>query len=303
MSKDSNTIPRSNPLFAFLKSRPFWVDILTVIAGLLVMTVLIIVGYTYYHNTNSILELSDDLISQVTETVIEKTTNYMEPASTMAKMSARIAAKGALSVTDNEKLESYAIEVLKSYPQLAMFNIGDEEGNFLMPKKQSDGTVDTKIIRRTATSKTTIWKRRDLSGQIKIESLTDDTYDPRVRPWYKAAKKLRKNYWTDMYILFTDQKPGITAAYPVVDSKGMFFGVFSLDIELDELSNFLKTLKIGKTGVAFIINSKNEIVAYPDDISRIIKKEGKKLRPVHIDELGEDWISASFSEYQKNRGQ
>jgi hypothetical protein len=46
--------------------------------------------------------------------------------------------------------------------------------------------------------------------------------------------------------------------------------VFGLDVELKELSRFLKTLRIGKNGVGFIVNHKDELVAYPD-FSQVVK--------------------------------
>ena len=43
-------------------------------------------------------------------------------------------------------LETYSIVVLQAYPQLAMFNMADERGNFLMPKKMPDGSKDNRRI-------------------------------------------------------------------------------------------------------------------------------------------------------------
>lgn len=247
------------------------------------------------------LRLSDDLIEMASDAVIDKTIDYLEPASIMVEMSSRFAERSSISLSDNDELEAYAIEVIKSYPQLAMFNIADERGNFLMPKKLPDGTIATKIINRDVDPPTVTWKYRDASGKvIKTEKSTNVKYDARVRPWYQSAKKLRGVYWSDIYIMFTDRKPGITAACPVFDGSGNFWGVFGLDIELSEISAFLSRLKIGNTGLAFIINHKNEIVAYPD-ITRIVKKDKDEFRPVNLKELDVEWGEAFFQGYTKRK--
>jgi adenylate cyclase len=196
---------------------------------------------------------------------------------------------GILSVIDAELLESYGIHVLKAFPQLAMANIGDESGNFMMPKKFPEGKMGTKFIDRGTDPPTVIWKYRDQSGNVEnIETSTDVKYDPRSRPWYKGAKESGDAYWTDVYIFFSDQTPGITTAYPLVSRNGEFLGVFSLDLALAEISTFLKGLKIGKTGVAYIINQKDELIAYPE-AERIVKKIASfKITDQTIENLGKE---------------
>ena len=69
-----------------------------------------------------------------------------------------------------------------------------------------------------------------------------------------------------------------------------------MDIELDEISNFLKTQKIGKSGIELIINHKSEIVAYPE-LSSLIREENGVLRPVRVEELGVEPLSAAYREH------
>jgi adenylate cyclase len=283
---------------SFLKSRSLQINILIAFVNLLVVTVLFIVIYTYYSNTNTILKLSDDLIRQITETIIEKTTQYLMPASILVEISSRIAEKQTFSSPDIVQFESYTIGALAFYNHPSIY-MGDERGNFLGLRKFSDGTIHTQVIDRTVTPTTETVEHRDQVGNVtKVDVSMDVQFDPRVRPWYKGAKETRKQYWTDMYIFFASQKPGITASYPVIDKNGQFVGAFGMDIELEEVSNFLQTQKIGESGITFIVNGKNEIVAYPD-LSRIVKKEGEGFRPTYINELGVDWIIDAFHEYEK----
>jgi adenylate cyclase len=243
--------------------------------------------------------MADNLISQVTIATIEKATNYLTPLSRTVELSANISKAGALSLTDNRRLEGYTLEVLKSYPQTSMFYLGDEHGNFLLARRLADGTIATNMVNRKTSPPTEIWKYRDTSFNIvKAVKSTAVKYDPRIRRWYEGAKKSKSLYWTDLYIFFHGGKAGISAAFPVTSPNGKFFGVFGLDIDLDEISHFLKNLKIGRTGVAFIFNHKNEVVAYPD-ISRIVKEENGELRPVYVEELGIPSITASFRECQQ----
>ena len=77
-------------------------------------------------------------------------------------------------------------------------------------------------------------------------------------------------------------------------------GVIGCDIELVKLSHFLQSLKIGKSGLIFIMNEKQELVAYPDP-SQIIADPGETglLRPFRVDSLDNRSIVAAFQEYHK----
>ncbi len=289
---------RTALLGSWLRNRSIRITIMMVFVGLLLLTAVPIVWYMHARNTDALLELADELMTHLSESIIEKTTSYLAPASVMAEMSADLANVDQFSLTEAPGLETTAVAVLHAYPQLAMFNMGDEHGNFLMPKKMPDGSIATKIILRDAQPPAVIWKYRDLQGNVvRTETDSKIDYDPRQRPWYQGAKETHGHYWTDMYILFTDQVPGITTSYPVVDRQGRTVAVFGLDIELGSMSAFLQTLKVGSNGVAFIFNEASEVVAYPET-SQLVRAEGDTLRPALIHEIGDPRVTHCMENYR-----
>lgn len=288
---------------SFFKSRPIQVDILTAFTGLLVITVLVIVLYGYHRNSKVVLEISEGIIHEVRELVIKEATLFLRPVASMVRLSSTLASGFNFPLPENETFETYAITVMKEFPQIEMFNMADEKGNFMMLKRMPDGTIATKVINRNRTPETAMWKYRNLLDEvIKTEKVDDVDYDPRNRPWYKGAKKQGETYWTDLYIFYTDKVPGITASHPVITDDGRFLGVFGLDIELGRLSDFLKRLRIGKNGIAFIMSGKGEVIAYPG-VSHIVTNQERRLRSAHVEELGINWISAFYKEYKKSHAE
>lgn len=83
-----------------------------------------------------------------------------------------------------------------------------------------------------------------------------------------------------------------------MDSQRRVAGVIGYDIELVKLSTFLQSLKIGKHGLAFIINDKKELVAYPDP-TKVIDNQGETgtLRLVRVGALDNASIVAAYREY------
>jgi adenylate cyclase len=284
-TRETNSDRQFEPLW--LRSRSIRLTIMAGFAGLLLLTALPIISYMHSRNRAALLEFAEELMAHVSDTIIERTSNYLEPAAVMAEMGAHLAEEESFSLTETGWLEPFAIAVLEAHPQLAMFNLADERGNFLMPKKMPDGTIATKIIDREANPPTVTWVYRDREGQvIRRETSTQVDYDPRVRPWYIGAKESGNVFWTDMYILFTDQTPGITTSYPLRDENGRIVGVFGLDIELGAMSRFLKTLRVGRNGVAFVFNEKGEVVAY-HDADRLVRQQDGKSVPALVHELGD----------------
>ncbi|MCP4021749.1 MAG: HAMP domain-containing protein [Desulfobacteraceae bacterium] len=90
------------------------------------------------------------------------------------------------------------------------------------------------------------------------------TFDPRVRPWYQGAISSKRSHWTDVYLFASTQKPGMTVSVPIYDKKNQLKGVCGIDIDISALSRFLRGIKIGEQGLAYIFENKNgRVIAHP----------------------------------------
>lgn len=88
-------------------------------------------------------------------------------------------------------------------------------------------------------------------------------FDPRERAWYKlAAQGNGKIAITDTYAS-TDGEPLLTITKAVKDSRGELLGCLGLDISLSELTEFINTIKIGKTGYCMLVQNDGMILADP----------------------------------------
>lgn len=295
---------RKKPRSSLISSKPLWLEIFFVFGTLLVITVVLIAWNSFEYNEEVILEMSNEIIRQVSDIVIEKTSNYMKPAASLSQLTSILVMQhedNGVELPYCRWLEEYALRAIEFYPQLSMFNFADEKGNFLMLKKLPDGNIATKIIDHNSQPPLVLWKFRDSDHNVVLTQpsrIVD--FDPRTRPWYIGAKSTLKSYWSDLYAFFTDKKIGMAASHPVFDKAGNFRGVYSIDIEMNRISDFLNNLKIGNSGVAFIVNRKNQLVAFPEK-GRIVTKEGEEYRPTRVDELEQLWIKDSFKYRNKEK--
>ena len=265
---------------------------------LMVATILSITAYGYYVNRRETLGLSDDLLKALDHRIATQVHDYLFPASEMVKLAADIVQDPAFGIEKSSEIEALAIQILHTYPQLTAFSIAGTKGDFIMPKKMADGSIHIKNIEISEAGRRVTWTRRDPQGMIiKVEETPDDTYDPRVRPWYVGAAKDKGLHWTDIYIFFTDQSPGVTASMPVFDQDKKLLGVLGVDIKLAEVSAFLAGLTIGRSGQAMVIDKQGRLVAYPE-IDRMLKEVEGKLQPVMLNELGDPVLDRAYNRFQ-----
>jgi signal transduction histidine kinase len=86
-------------------------------------------------------------------------------------------------------------------------------------------------------------------------------YDARTRPWFQTAVKVNSAVWSDIYASIGLPQLIVSAVLPVYDEAGNLLGVTGVDFSLDDISQFLESIEIGKTGQAFVMDSDGLLVA------------------------------------------
>lgn len=130
---------RSKPTHLRMTLRTTILSLLVLIIGAL--SAVLIVTASHYSTTNA-KDLSGKLMDRISQHVVERTHQYLQPAATAAGLSRDLARDNVVRSTDWAQMELFFIQLLRVYPQLAMINFGDEQGNFLMVKRFP---VDTKV--------------------------------------------------------------------------------------------------------------------------------------------------------------
>jgi len=265
---------------------------------IMLAALLAITAYSYYSNRRDALALSDDLLGAIERRIAGELDAFLSPIEDTVRLSVNFLENTTFDVNNRDLLEPHGFRVLANLSQVSNFIVADTHGNFLMIARQPDGSLHTKIIKRTSGTTQVTWIRRDTDGNvIDEETSVDDSYDPRNRPWYTGAVDSQEPFWTDFYIFFTSQTTGATISLPIMGQNDERLGVFGLDIELKDVSAFLETLKIGQNGEAIIIDQEGFIVAHPE-IEKMVKKEGDVFKPILVEELGDPVLNRAYNRFR-----
>jgi PAS domain S-box-containing protein len=266
------------------------------LAGLQFVAITVVVSSSYFTSERVLLDHARSLLSDVGTNTIAHSQGFLDPAQGAAELAARLAENRIVASENRQLLEQLLFQQLQAAPQFAGVFYGDQDGNFVyVMRSDGRGPFRSKIVTRSADGRETdiIWRDDDF---VVIERLRDseDTFDPRSRLWYSLAQERRGTIWTDPYIYFSSQTPGITIASPVFATNGDLQGVVGVDIPISEISDFLAELKIGENGRALIMNQNGDVIAHPNpDLLKAVNTDGT-FRFAGIDEIGDPIARSAF---------
>ena len=230
-------------------------------------------------------EVTTQLRSEVTSRIQQHLNTYLETPLLVNAISVdAIRRFGLWNPDDMSAMRSYFFWQLKQFPSVNYISFGGEKKEYAgAGYKPDDGTPVIEITDKSSNFINTIVSV-DNEGNPTQDKETNPNYDPRIRPWYKAAKKADKPQWNQIYQYYIQANLGISASQPVYDKTGTFRGVVSTDLFLSKIGDFLQHLKIGKSGKTFIVERSGEIVASSTSEKPFLKssdaKEARRLKAI-----------------------
>lgn len=168
---------------------------------------------------------------------------------------------GLLNAEDPRSMERYFWKQLQLFPTVSYVQFGNEQREFLGFERLDGGEFNIEIA-DAGTGYDLHSYAADKEGHLTDKLLrTTPKYDPRIRPWYVALAKAKRSTWTGIYTYFGHPRLGITTSTPIYDKDNNFVGVLGTDLVLINISEFLESLKIGKSGQTFIMERSGLLVA------------------------------------------
>jgi len=271
------------------------ISILQTFAILVILTV-VAVSITYYVGSSKIsIDLYTRLARTTADKIIERATNFLAIPSGYTQMLAHELQEINI-VEQHPDIWKSMWNILMQNPQISSLYVADTRGNFVQTLRNP--VLATRIIEREADPPQEKWLYRNKTYNIVDTKTATAEFDPRKRPWYQNTERVKKISWTDVYIFYSTQEPGLTGAYPIVDGNGNLKAVVGVDITLRSLDSFISSQILSKTGIIFIVNEKNE--AFTDwKALQKIKTVDKALHLPLVHELDKRWVTDAYNKYKQ----
>lgn len=250
------------------------------------------------------------LMRAVSSQIAERTRQFLAGAEQAMDIAAGLSAAGAAGWRDPENMQRYFLETVRRDPTLDGMYFADRDGGFTYAARDHShhGEFFTKTIAITNDgaasdkgSKQITIAFRDYTLNVLATAHGDrDSYDPRRRPWYRVAMDQRGGGWTGPYVFWVGRAPGITASRATTCPDGQSGCAIGADFTLGNLSKFLATLRIGESGVPFVLTRKGEVVAYPKaEMLEALLRPAPRINDTgalpQIDQFGDRKIAAAVA--------
>ena len=93
-----------------------------------------------------------------------------------------------------------------------------------------------------------------------------DSYDPRLRGWYKTGKAAKKLVWTEPYNDLFGLGKVISAVQPIYSRSNKFLGVTAFDLTLNYTKKIMNSGKVNSSLIGnYLIDQKGEIIVSGKD--------------------------------------
>ncbi len=250
------------------------------------VTSISLIEYLSWRNGQQAAEaLALDLQQRLGDRIQDRLQSYMAVPPQVAGMMAHALNRGDLAADRLDAWAPYLFDQGQFFDSLTYLYFGNPDGDYI-ELAQTPNLADQVVL--------TLGDRPELSIFFEAQDPSrperqgsEQAYDPRTRPWYKAATKDR-GQWTEVYefaasdILGIPKIPGLSFVRPYTrqinqaelaqaesgsaeasldQQEQPLLGVIGADLSLEGFTQFLNQLNIGKSGQAFVIDREGRLLA------------------------------------------
>ena len=218
-------------------------------------------GYLSFRNgQRAVNDLANQLRQEVTFRISQHLESYLATPHLVNQVNVDAFEVESFNVKQVRKARHFLWRQMKHNPTLKFMGIGTENSDYVGFERINQG-LSFNILDAETAGITEDWLT-DQQGNLTKILTTYANYDPQTRPWYQVIAKTGQTAWSKIYLSFGTEKYAIISANQgIYDAQGNLQGVATSSLSLSGISDFLSSLKIGKTGQTFIMEPNGLLVA------------------------------------------
>jgi two-component system sensor histidine kinase ChiS len=235
--------------------------VLTVPFVLQIFTAVGLVGYlSYINGQKAVNDLANQLMGEVSNRIEQNLRTYLATPHQINQQKLDAVELGLLKMENLQPWEKYLWRQVQSYPYINFTAVANKNGEYRVGEQLSNGELMINISGQSTGFNFYSFNTNERAEKTTIDTVVEN-FDIRQHSSYKDAVNAGKATWSSVYISFLESTLLVSALQPVYDNKKQVEGVLISALRLDHIGRFLNSLKIGKTGQAFIIDRNGVLLA------------------------------------------
>jgi class 3 adenylate cyclase len=243
---------------------PFSLALVGLAVGLTVLTAAMLGALAWQEKQAFSQELLDGAMARTSRLAATHIERFLRDAESAARLGPELVAQGLLDPAADRALERFALAALRAHPHLAWVSYGGRDDRFVGAWRDAAGET---YVNRSWPVGARIHlledRVRDDGRREPIRRSNDHGYRPHERPYFQLAERQRTVTWTEPYEFYSGGGLGISCVAPLFDASGAVQGVFTVDLSLDALAEYLDGLRVSRRGRVFAATSGGKLVIGP----------------------------------------
>lgn len=273
-------------------------SVVLLFSGVLILTGLS-VGYLVFTNwissaNTTVAALANALTEETSNAIID----FLHEPQHLNQINHKLIEAGVIDLKDANARNRFFVSVIGSQdPYLYSFSYGSETGEYYGARRTAGGDIE--IIRNDEKTGHQSWyySVNDDGSAGKLVSKTD-TFDPRTRDWYKAAKAAGKPVFSSPYKHFIMDDLAISAAYPLYDEHDELMGVLGTHLLLSDLEKYLyEGARPNEGDVVIVERTTGELIANTFKRPNYQTGESGTFERLTIDSLDNPSIEQAYNQF------
>lgn len=220
-----------------------------------------LVGYVSFRNgTKAVENLAEQLQKEIHSKVEQELNNYLAIPTQVNQINLDNHYLGILKYNDLPVMEKYLYRQIQNFSKIGFIGYAAETGELIGVERLDNNQIEINLMDNSSPKNLRIYPT-DNHGNKLTQRKVIPNFINQSRPWYQKAVKEGKATWSDIFIYQGTPRLAISAVVPIYNQNNQLEGVLFNDLLLSLISNFLASLKVGKTGKIMIIETSGLLVA------------------------------------------
>jgi len=241
---------------------------------------------------------------EISANATQRTLRFLEPAVPAVALEQQLTADKKLDPKDRFATLDYFHAVLLANPSFTWVSYGGADGAYLAVHRTGGGGVQATLREQVLVGgkPATRWRDLMLAPGGSWEAWRDDTkesFDPRTRPWYFAAMHNKGGVWVEPFLFASNKQPGFMYAASDIGPDGVQRGVWAIEFEVTYVSQFLASMRVGRSGRVYIVSGGGLVVGHPTgDVTEVENGVKQIARAAHHPD---PMLSGAWNELQRRK--
>ncbi|MGB3756234.1 MAG: ATP-binding protein [Rivularia sp. (in: cyanobacteria)] len=246
-----------------------------------------IVQYLSFKNSREAVgDVVSQLRSEISDRIEQHLSDYLEKPHLINQNNFLSGRMNLLNFKDQDSLARRFQQQKQVFDVNAIY-FGNKKGGYVGAEPGNTITITEDFL----PGQFLYYNTGDKGLRVGTPKLGKKNFDSRTRPWYQVSANKISPKWSDIYSYEDGSDIAIAATVPVYQNNE-FQGVLATDLSLNQITNFLLTFKVGKTGKTFIIDRDGLIVGSSTN-EKTYFKQGKEFKRLNASQSTEPLVKQS----------